>query len=65
MKALISSIENSLEKIENGSIALSELEQLVDSSRELYERLVVIRYNVYKNQVLGTSNEVVEESIAT
>ena len=65
MKALISSIENSLEKIENGSIALSELEQLVDSSRELYERLVVIRYNVYKNQVLGTSNEVVEETIST
>lgn len=65
MKALISSIENSLEKIENGSIALSELEQLVDSSRELYERLVVIRYNVYKNQVLGTSNTVVEEPIAT
>lgn len=52
MKELVSSIENGLKKITKGNITLPELEQIVDSSRELYERLLIVRYKVYENSIL-------------
>jgi hypothetical protein len=52
MKELVSSIENGLKKITKGDITLPELEQIVDSSRELYERLLIVRYKVYENSIL-------------
>jgi len=61
MKSLITAIENSLEKIENGSIELTELETMVNQSRELYERLVVLRYKVYADSVLGTKTPLVDK----
>ena len=61
MKSLITAIESSLEKIENGSIELAELEKMVNQSRELYERLVVIRYKVYADSVLGTKTPIIDE----
>jgi hypothetical protein len=61
MKSLITAIENSLEKIENGSIELTELETMVNQSRELYERLVVVRYKVYADSVLGTKTPLVDK----
>ena len=61
MKSLITAIENSLEKIENGSIELTELETMVNQSRELYERLVVVRYKVYADSVLGTKTTLVDK----
>ena len=61
MKSLITAIESSLEKIENGSIELTELETMVNQSRELYERLVVVRYKVYADSVLGTKTPFIDE----
>jgi len=61
MKSLITAIESSLEKIENGSIELAELETMVNQSRELYERLVVVRYKVYADSVLGTKTPLIDE----
>lgn len=61
MKSLITAIENSLEKIENGSIELAELETMVNQSRELYERLVVVRYKVYADSILGTKTPLIDE----
>jgi len=61
MKSLITAIENSLEKIENGSIELAELETMVNQSRELYERLVVVRYKVYADSVLGSKTTLIDE----
>jgi hypothetical protein len=57
MKELVSSIENGLKKISKGNITLIELEETVASSRELYERLLIVRYKVYENSILA-----VEES---
>lgn len=59
MKELVSSIENGLKKISKGNITLIELEETVASSRELYERLLIVRYKVYENSIL--SNEESEE----
>ena len=52
MKELVSAIENGLKKISKGNISLIELEETVASSRELYERLLIVRYKVYENSIL-------------
>lgn len=59
MKELVSAIENGLKKISKGNITLIELEETVASSRELYERLLIVRYKVYENSILA--NEESEE----
>ena len=53
MKELVSAIENGLKKISKGNITLIELEETVASSRELYERLLIVRYKVYENSILA------------
>lgn len=57
MKELVSAIENGLKKISKGNISRIELEETVACSRELYERLLIVRYKVYENSILA-----VEES---
>jgi hypothetical protein len=59
MKELVSAIENGLKKISKGNITLIELEETLTSSRELYERLLIVRYKVYENSILA--NEESEE----
>jgi len=59
MKELVSAIENGLKKISKGNITLIELEETLASSRELYERLLIVRYKVYENSILA--NEESEE----
>lgn len=44
-------IGNSLNKLTNTEISILELEELLGFSRELYERLLVLRYKAYENQV--------------
>lgn len=61
MKYLIKDFEILLEKIENGTIDLAELEIFVNNSRELYERLVIVRYKVYADSVLGTKTPLIDE----
>ena len=65
MKELVSAIENGLKKISKGNITLIELEETVASSRELYERLLIVRYKVYENSILadeeGEELEVVDK----
>ena len=53
MKELVSAIENGLKKISKGNITRIELEETVASSRELYERLLIVRYKVYENSILA------------
>jgi hypothetical protein len=59
MKELVSAIENGLKKISKGNITRIELEETLASSRELYERLLIVRYKVYENSILA--NEESEE----
>ena len=67
MKELVSAIENGLKKISKGNITLIELEETVASSRELYERLLIVRYKVYENSILAVEEseelEVVDKEI--
>lgn len=67
MKELVSAIENGLKKISKGNITLIELEETLASSRELYERLLIVRYKVYENSILAVEEseelEVVDKEI--
>jgi hypothetical protein len=48
MKDLTKKLNKKIEKLESGKLELSEIEELVDSAKELYERLVVIRHKAYE-----------------
>lgn len=53
MKDLINSIRNNLGKLENGDLQANELPALVAESRELYERLVILRYKAQEKALLA------------
>lgn len=63
MKELISSIQQNLAKIDNGNISMLEMEQLVSDTRELNERLIVLRYKAYEQGVLGENDTSADEPI--
>lgn len=60
LRDLASDLNDKLERLLNGTLPLKELEQLTDESRELYERLVVLRFKAFDAEVKGTTNVVHE-----
>ncbi|MEN9302402.1 MAG: hypothetical protein RL264_831 [Bacteroidota bacterium] len=75
MKNLISSLQIALENLEKGTISRTEIEQMTNDARELYERLVVLRFKAYEQLTQSSfekevslsadvSNEVQETLIA-
>lgn len=58
-------LNEKLEALHIGQLSAEELELLTDHSRELYERLVVLRFKAYSNEVKGTQESLIEESPAT
>ncbi len=67
MKSHLKSIESILSKLENGNLALDELEVLVENSRELFEIALVLRHKAYEINVNGQEmtheNQIINESI--
>lgn len=55
LKVTIEAIQAAYEKLENGKISSEELEILLDQSRELYDRAVILRYKSYEEKVFPTS----------
>lgn len=47
-KELLNAIETNLNKLEEGRLSLSEIEQHLDLVRELYERSIVLRYKAFE-----------------
>ena len=59
---LASSIQTQMERLMAGELSLEELELVTEQGRELYERLVVLRYKAYNETVTGRQEiEVVQE----
>jgi hypothetical protein len=65
--ANLQSFENRLEniqqlvaKLNNGKLTAEELELLVESTRELYERSVILQYKSFEEKVFGVREEVIE-----
>jgi hypothetical protein len=53
MKTILSNLTEKLSVLENGNLTQVEMELLVEDAKELYERLIVLRYKIYELNVLG------------
>jgi len=53
MKTILSNLTERLSVLENGNLTQAEMELLVEDAKELYERLIVLRYKIYELNVLG------------
>lgn len=60
IQELAATVLAGLDELSLGKLSKEELEMLTDHSRELYERLVVLRFKAYDNEVKGTAVPVVE-----
>jgi hypothetical protein len=59
---LIKAIENQFIQMQNGKLSIEDLELLVDQTRDLYERTLILRYKAYEEKVFGIQDEIVEDS---
>ena len=65
MEKLFTEMRAALEKMHAGTLNREELDQLVENSREFYERCVIVRYKAYEKDIFGeipVSVPVIEES---
>ena len=60
MKTIIDSISKKIDSLESKSLNSKELDELISKSQELTERLVILRYKAYEQQVFGTFQEETE-----
>jgi hypothetical protein len=51
LNQLVSELQRNIEQLGEGSLPVDQLEQMVNTTREMYERLVVIRHKVYDSIV--------------
>ncbi|MEN9699856.1 MAG: hypothetical protein RLZZ301_1054 [Bacteroidota bacterium] len=63
MKTILGHLETGLNKLENGQLSPEDMELLVEDAKELYERLIILRYKVYETNVLGVTEPVISASI--
>lgn len=73
MKDLSKKIHKKIDKLEDGKLHLDEIEELVNDTRDLYERLVVVKFKAYEKygepssakeeEIVEEVKEVVEEVI--
>jgi hypothetical protein len=62
MKTILSNLTERLSLLESGKLTQAEMELLVEDSKELYERLVILRYKLYETNVF-VPQAIVEPSI--
>ena len=53
MEKLFTEMRAALEKMHAGTLNREELDQLVENSREFYERSVIVRYKAYEKDIFG------------
>jgi len=46
---LVKELSDHLQKLNDGKLKLDEIEGLVNSAKEIYERLIVVRHKAYEN----------------
>jgi len=65
MKDIASELNDTLDQLEVGSISKENLEMLTEQSRELYERLVVLRFKAYDKEVKSEMKEETKTEVPT
>ena len=63
IKTILGHLQNGVEKIESGQLSPEDMELLVEDAKELYERMVILRYKIYETNVLGVKEPVITASI--
>jgi hypothetical protein len=61
LRELTNAVSASIEKLQSGNLSRTELEKLTEQSKELYERLIVLRYLAYQTEIKGVEPEISEE----
>ena len=56
----LQNVKELISKLNNGKLTAEELEQLVESTRDLYERSVILQYKSFEEKVFGVKEEIVE-----
>lgn len=62
LAATLQAIKAAYAKLENGKLSQEEIETLVENSRELYDRAVILQYKSFEEKVFGVKEEVKLES---
>ena len=63
IKTILGHLQTGVEKIESGALSPEDMELLVEDAKELYERMVILRYKIYETNVLGVKEPVISASI--
>ena len=63
IKTILGHLQNGVEKIESGQLSPEDMELLVEDAKELYERMVILRYKIYETNVLGVKEPVITARI--
>jgi len=63
IKTILGHLESGIDKLESGQLSPEDMELLVEDAKELYERMVIMRYKIYETNVLGVTAPVVSASI--
>ncbi|MCE3295406.1 MAG: hypothetical protein K0R65_1120 [Crocinitomicaceae bacterium] len=58
---IVKSIESHFQRMQSGKLSMDALEELVEQARELYERMLVLRYKAYEEKVFGEAKEVLDQ----
>ena len=58
LQELAQSLTKKIDKLANGNLPIDDLDQVTNSAKEIYERLIIIRYKFYED-INGLENEVV------
>lgn len=64
LKQIAEELNARLDELNIGSLSKDQLEELADYSRELYERLVVLRFKAYDEHVKGKPEETATPEVA-
>lgn len=63
IKTILGHLQTGVEKLESGALSPEDMELLVEDAKELYERMVILRYKIYETNVLGVKEPVITASI--
>lgn len=58
---IVKAIESHFLRMQSGKMSMEDLEELVEQARELYERVLVLRYKAYEEKVFGEAKEVLDQ----
>lgn len=61
---IVKAIESHFQRMQSGKMSMETLEELVEQARELYERVLVLRYKAYEEKVFGEVKEVLDQDEA-